>query len=81
MRGITLILTFSHQGRRGYYQAIAGCEFLYSSLDNAPGFLNTLPEIAQRLQDRRGVEAWDASCFPKSSRGVSEGSMDLIRAK
>ncbi len=41
MRGITLIPTFSHQGRRGYCQAMPGRAFLYSSAGNARGFLNT----------------------------------------
>ena len=52
-RGITLIPTFSHQGRRGSYQAIPGCEFFYSSLDNKSGFLNTLksPPSISRLGD------------------------------
>ena len=42
VRGITLIPTFSHQGRRGHYQAIPGCAFLYSSAGGASGFLNIL---------------------------------------
>jgi hypothetical protein len=42
VRGITLNPTFSHQGGRGYYQAITGCLFPYSSADNPPDFLNTL---------------------------------------
>ena len=38
VRGVTLIPTFSHQGRRGSYQGIPGCVFFDSSLDDKPAF-------------------------------------------
>ena len=66
VRGFTLIPTFSHQGRRGSYQAILGCVFFDSSLDYKPGFKRAGPFPAVTTPEpEQGIRS--GPCSPAKS--------------